>query len=274
MAGYTSLLSKHQREKVAELRKQYVSDVSFLKAVNQHFKERQRKRGQGKEGTNLSGSLKGIDPLFLIDAIFTDPNSNDIAVECSLFLKTIIASINHNNKKSQVTVVLPSPQFIYHWCRHPMLSSTTVTFVVKNSTVCDVLRSSKYIKGKPITFHEYDDTQRSRWFSRKIPPAHVFAVNHSETAANPLVINQIISAFTSKKLLNPHCTIVGFFGRKEFEENELSSHLPSNSTLKGLSLQSIAYLPRKIALSTSPRSKIIIQAKLELCNCSWKTHCL
>jgi hypothetical protein len=261
LIGHTSFVAKSINHVLVDLRKLYPDEMAFLNAAYTYYSPHKsgdfgRKKA---ELSNLWEKMSSVDPLQFADYFLTDINSNDIAVECSIFLKTIVASIGYDNANERVILVLPTPQLIYHWCHHPLLNSVNVVFVLQNSTMCKLLRLSKFIEGKPIVIHEYEDTQRTSWRSHKFPPATVLAIRMPEEKVSPMSIAKAVAPFSTKRLLKPQCRIIGFYGRSpgKPEPAVLSQHADE---LKKLCLQSIQYLPQEIALSTSPRLKIIFQA--------------
>lgn len=257
LRGYAPL-RKNLRNTIGDLRKKYPDKSSFLKAASQYYTSSQSQRKKSPFLLVLN-PLSKIDPLLFCDYELTSKNINDISLECSIYLKTIAATVDPNERREQVTIVLPSFQLIYHWCNDPILSTVKAVFVMEDSTICRILRTSNYVKGKPIVFHDYEDTQRTRWLSSKLPPASVFAIALPSISANGLTITSAIQPFVSKKLLSDNCRIVGFFGRSS-DVPETAPSPQHNDLLQQLSLRSVVFLPRGIALSTQPATKILFQA--------------
>ena len=206
--------------------------------------------------------LRSVDPLILAQNLLIDSEKNDVAIECSVFLRSIRLSIDINNKaREHVVIVNPSVKFISTWVQDESLSAIKTTFLFPGKTACDMLKLSKYIRNKPVEFVQYEIIERKGpWSKVLLQGATVIAFNSAQTIANEDSIAKVLSPFASTNRLAEGCRVLGFFARNKSGGRDPSSFVPPSGALSSLTLHSMAFLPRNFPKATMPRQKLVFQA--------------
>ncbi len=132
--------------------------------------KRQKRKNTRKSKLDVFAPLCVIDPLILAQIILIDPSNNDVAIECSLFLKYILLSIDYTNSYEHVVIINPSVKFISTWMNIRMLDKVKVTFIVHHKNLHTFLSMSKVVQNsKVVSFLLYGDINKKNWKASNFP---------------------------------------------------------------------------------------------------------
>lgn len=249
-------LYSETKKAVSNLLVRHTSPASRVRIANLCYRLAQGQKLSAKDKRTAQHYLPiaELDPLTLAAHLLISVNNNDIAVERSAFLRSILLSIDAD-KQQHIIIIKPTPLFIMKWLNISWLEEYPVTFVLESQAICKLVGRSKHVQRLNVSFLPYAKLNEKRWRSTSLEKATVLALNVPKEIASQQTFAGLLEPFFTKNLLMDGCRVVGLLGRQPTRKTSA----PPPDILSHLSLHAITYLPLGIDYATTPRAKVIVQ---------------